>query len=382
MEVSINMRVLYCAPIPKIRFSGGITHIAEEILGHRQALEVKGASLTFFNIERVLRGNQGMGRLTPVNFLNMLKLGWDLRREVRSGRYDLIHYQSSLGLALLKDLFCLAFAKRGATGRILLHIHFIEINTILTRNPLIRKMIVGMINRHIHSLVLLSPRFAKTVREASIDRPAIFVLENFQGTFPVPIERKPVTGKIREILFLGSICRRKGVDNLLEAVAGIPSEVGLRLTIAGTFLSAEDERRITRFVREKDLQGRVFFAGYLKDEEKRRALMEAEIVVLPSYEEGTPVVLYEAMAAGSAIVATDVGGIPDVVENGVNGYLITPGDIPALRSAIESLLTDENRRTLFQRANTERAAEHCTDWYLQKMISLYQKIMTAAANEV
>ena len=97
----------------------------------------------------------------------------------------------------------------------------------------------------------------------------------------------------------------------------------------------------------------------------------ADILLLPSYNEGLPYVIIEALASGLPIISTDVGGIPEVIENGQNGYIIKSGDVNALRRHIIELLKDYNLRKKISISNWEKARN---DYSLHKNIRLINRI--------
>jgi glycosyltransferase involved in cell wall biosynthesis len=121
--------------------------------------------------------------------------------------------------------------------------------------------------------------------------------------------------------------------------------------------------------------GRVRWRGWLDVDGKARAFAEAGIVLMPSRSEGLPIVLLEAMAHGRAVVATRVGGIPDVITDGVDGLLVDPGDGPALTDAIRRLAHDP---TLVQRlgaAAAARVAELSEPRVLARIDALYRSLL-------
>jgi colanic acid/amylovoran biosynthesis glycosyltransferase len=146
------------------------------------------------------------------------------------------------------------------------------------------------------------------------------------------------------ILCVASHRPYKGLPMLLEACRRLRSEgVAFHCEIVGDGpLRPELERRIT----ELGLAGTVSLLGALPQHEVTRRLGESAVFVLPSIVapdgqmEGIPVALMEAMAAGRPVVASALSGIPELVEDGVSGFLVQPGDAPAIAAAVERLLAD------------------------------------------
>ncbi len=123
---------------------------------------------------------------------------------------------------------------------------------------------------------------------------------------------------------------------------------GVRVTIAGP---GEPPARLAA------VNGRATWLGWLDADAKARALREADIFLMPSTSEGLPVALLEAMAYGKPIVATRVGGIPDVLADGTEGLLVPPGDVAALADAVGTLVGDPDRAWALGRAAKQRVAE-------------------------
>jgi glycosyltransferase involved in cell wall biosynthesis len=149
------------------------------------------------------------------------------------------------------------------------------------------------------------------------------------------------------LLLLGELCRRKGVYDLIPAAARLAGEFPhLKLVCAGP-----GERAPARELAAAcGIGGQVFCPGWLEGERKRAELAGATAFVLPSYAEGMPMALLEAMAWGLPVVATPVGGVPQVVTDGVNGLLVAPGDIEGLVTALGRLLRDPALRERLGRA--------------------------------
>jgi len=142
-----------------------------------------------------------------------------------------------------------------------------------------------------------------------------------------------------EVLFAGRLSREKGIEELVAATQG------MNLVVAG----------------DGPLRGLVPSAlGFVAHDELQRLYARAAVVVLPSHREGLPLTVLEAMAHGRPVVASAVGGIPELVEDGVTGILVPPGDVGALRAALERLLDDPVLRRRMGRAGRRRVNELCS----------------------
>jgi glycosyltransferase involved in cell wall biosynthesis len=165
-------------------------------------------------------------------------------------------------------------------------------------------------------------------------------------------------------LFVGRLAEKKGVDQLLLAVERLSdTSTPFGLTIVGT---GKLEAELRQEARDRDLSDVVTFEGWVSDDELKAWYAAADFVVVPSVEtdcgdtEGMPTVISEAFAAGTPVLATDVGGIPDVVEDGYSGLIVPQRRPDRLADAMAQLIDDESMR---QRLATNAAAQAATlDW--------------------
>lgn len=151
------------------------------------------------------------------------------------------------------------------------------------------------------------------------------------------VEERPASRRENIVLFLGHLERSKGIFDLLDAVCALRSPIpDIRLVCAGD----GDIDSVAQYAERLGIGGAVGFTGWIGTAEKKSLMNRAALLVLPSYAEGLPMSVLEAMAAGLPVVATEVGGIPDVVTDGVDGFLFKPGDIATLERLLRRLMHD------------------------------------------
>ena len=186
---------------------------------------------------------------------------------------------------------------------------------------------------------------------------------------PVAIEVPAVSSKPNLVLFLGRLEAEKGIYDLLEAVAAVRANVpDLRLVCAGE----GDRIGVARYAERLGIADAVKFTGWVGPSGKRALLEHAAVFALPSYKEALPASLIEAMGAGIPVIASPVGGIPEVVVDGASGFLVGAGDTKSLRRALERLLADRAlarrmgeaaRQAVFSKFDAHRAIGVVEDLY-------------------
>ncbi|WP_346293303.1 glycosyltransferase [Sphaerothrix gracilis] len=145
-----------------------------------------------------------------------------------------------------------------------------------------------------------------------------------------------------ELLYVGRLAAMKGFPILLKSLVELKNTyANLHLTVVG---DGEDRASLEDQVKQLGLQKIVEFVGYQSQSSVREYLKQTDIFVLPSFAEGVPVVLMEAMATQIPVIATRIAGISELVDDGYSGYLVPPGNTASLREKIEVLLQDADRR--------------------------------------
>lgn len=252
-----------------------------------------------------------------------------------AGRNIIYHiHVASRGSYLRKSIIarvCLLFRRK-----VILHIHggrfdyFIE-----NSGDLKKKRIIGLMNRA-DRIVVLSQSWRSYFRQYLPDD-KIVVLHNPCPTI-APSYNKPTEMPVR-LVFIGRLCRAKGAWDLVDAI-GRMDACGMRLDMYG---NGENEW-IKSLVEQKGLDGIISVHEWVSNDTINRVLDSAHILVLPSYYEGLPMSILEAMSKGLAIVAGNVGGIPEAVIDNENGFLVKPGDIETLADRMSRLVRDPDLR--------------------------------------
>jgi glycosyltransferase involved in cell wall biosynthesis len=173
-----------------------------------------------------------------------------------------------------------------------------------------------------------------------------------EGPFEDPFSG---VGKPR-VLFVGRLAPQKGVDTLVEA-AGLLEHPSAQVLLVG---DGPERPALERVTERLGVGDRLRFEGFVTHDRLPAAMAHADVLVLPSLYEELGTVLLEAMQAGLPIVASETGRIPDVMEDGVNGLLVPPGDPEALARAIDRILSDGDLARRLSEGAHERGKDY--DW--------------------
>jgi glycosyltransferase involved in cell wall biosynthesis len=341
--------------------SGGIGRLVSITARHWQSIGAKPPM-------RVIDSYGGrLSLLTPLYFVRALvQIAWHAMR----GHIALLHvHVAARGSTLRKGVILHLAAWMGVP--ILLHQHGSRIDDMHAKLP-------NWARRRLRRTMQLADRIVVPgtywrnvlVDKVGIDPTIVRVVGQASGG-PTSITPHPRTSCC-ELLFLGNLTARKGLPELLRALAQ-PDVASLawRLRVAGN----GDARPFAARATALGIADRVEFLGLVPEAGVSGLLTRADVFVLPSYNEGLSVAMLEAMAHGCAVVATPVGGNPDAVRDGDSALLVPPGDVTRLAVALRRVIVEPELRAALQTRARQRwlegfdIASHC-----RQLATLYREL--------
>ena len=359
-------KVLIVGPVPGP--PGGVASLVQAMLDSHLGDEY-GLSVLDTAQKGRLRYNPDVpGLLSPFYIMfHLLKLGYLLRK----GQEQIVHLQACSSLSFLRDSLFIVIA-RVWKKKVVCHFH----GMLCQQYPLFRYRILRryfcFIMRYVDVLILLSPRFVSEF-DTIIPRTEKLVVPNFAPSFNLADERSQ-SGV--GVLFVGRLSAKKGVYDLLKAAIALRSEPAIHFHLAGLEETQADKNRILCELRNNHIQEKVHLAGYVQGRAKARLFACSDILVLPSYTEVFPMVILEAMAAGMPVIATPVGAIPDMVIDGVNGFIVPEGDHELLAERIRYLLGHPRERREMGRNNLRKFnEEYSLQVNIQRISKIYSSLL-------
>jgi len=281
------------------------------------------------------------------------------------------HICTAPGLSFLKHSLCVIFA-RVVGCRVILHPHCSF--TKLYAGTSFWKWYCTQIFRLSSGMIALSKEWF-ALREL-LPEVRIYYLPNAIDIRPyrkIASRRSWTKQRQIQLLYLGYFGEAKGTYDLLDALKMMDvGECQVILNLVGGFLKHQDKDRLAEMASHVTDDGKTCcLMPPVSGEEKLACFEQADIFVFPSHHEGMPMAILEAMAAGLPVIATAVGGIPDLIANGVNGFLIPPQAPGDLSNAIENLCKDARLRSEFGNRNILIAQDYHIEAYVQKLLGIY-----------
>lgn len=220
-------------------------------------------------------------------------------------------------------------------------------------------------------LIVLSQWWKEYFTSIGVAEEKIVILNNIVTPPTTPIVRTS-NDKIR-LLFLGEIGKRKGIYDLLQAISNERDYFAqhIELHIGGNL----EEEKLQAFICHHNLSDFVTFMGWVSGNKKTECLEWAHIYILPSYNEGLPIGILEAMSYRMPIISTPVGGIPEVVEPYQNGILVQPGNHKEISSALHYFIDNPDLISQYGEASYTKAQPYFPESVMGSLCKVYNDLL-------
>lgn len=281
-----------------------------------------GARVTFANTATLL----GAGRIGLI--ASTIQYANALRRHLKAdaGRYDVLHAHFGF-----PDAFVAACAARRIGVPLVVTLHGDDALRVAPRRDVIGRTVRSGIEAA-QIVICVSEAMAEVVRPLLPSTDVRVIANGFDDS----LFRVATAERDLGILFVGLLVPVKNVDLLLRAYARVREQVGVPLTIVGDGILRSG---LAELAVELGVADSVHFLGYRSRVEVASLMQRARVLALPSFSEGYPLVVAEALACGTPVVASRVGGTPDIIASPLAGTLIAPGDIESLSLALAEWVT-------------------------------------------
>ncbi len=307
------------------------TIFESELINH--SFNIKTIPLSFTELDNI-------GKASVKKFTKMMYYIFAISKELILFKPDLIYFTlSPTGFAFYRDFFYVVLIKLFQTP-VLYHLHGkgIRENAL---NPL-NKILYSFVFKN-SKIILLSKLLAADLDNVIQKKDQLAFLANGIKTQAIKNRKKSMVNDPPLILFLSNIEKTKGVLVLLKAVELlIKKNIKFKLKLVGGIVPSISKKKLNNKI--EPLGDFVEYLGPKYGEEKVKIMASADIFAFPTYKEAFPLVLLEAMQNGLPIVSTFEGAIPEIIDNGQNGFLVNPENPEELAEKIEILLKDRNLR--------------------------------------
>ena len=346
-------RVIMIGPAPSAK--GGIATVIGILLRHGYAAH---GDCEF--VPTHVSGSTARKALTAARAL--LRVSWLLL----SGQAGLLHAHVASDASFWRKALFIRLAQLCGCP-VIFHLHSGEFRVFLHQrmSPRQRRFALDLMRRSTCALVLSDDATRLLQQEVGVAR--VELLPN-----PIPVAVTQPRAPSADVLFLGRLDTKKGVYDLLRAFATVKAQVpGARLILAGE----GEVPQVQALAAQLGVLDALVLPGWVGEEQRAALLATAGVFVLPSHFEQMPMVVLEAMVAGTPVVATSVGGVPRMLVDGACGHLVAVGDEAGLAAAITGVLTDAPQAdAMAARARSRVVEEYAADVVLARLRARYAEL--------
>lgn len=315
-----KIKVLMVGPARSVK--GGMTTVVDNYFNYGLDKEVR---LKY--IETINDSNKVSKFVKEFKGMNDFKKNID--------NYDIVHiHMASRRSSFRKGKYVRIAKEKGK--KVILHIHGAEYKVFYNEcNEKQKKYVKETLNLA-DKIIVLSEEWKEFFKNLVPENKIVVIYNSI--ILPEDFEKNLDTEKI---LFLGRIGKRKGIYDLLDVVEQlVKKHPNIKLYVGGD----GEIDNLKKLVKEKKIENNFEYIGWINGEAKEKILKECSFYVLPSYNEGMPMSVLEGMAYKNVTISSNVGGIPKVIKNGENGFIINPGDKEKLYECLDIALNNKDIR--------------------------------------
>jgi glycosyltransferase involved in cell wall biosynthesis len=202
-------------------------------------------------------------------------------------------------------------------------------------------------------------------------------IEIIKNTIPYP-ETEPFiqnieSKKLINFLFMGRIGPRKGIFDILNVViTNYKRFVGkIKVYVGGD----GEVNLLTNLIKDKNLNEIIEYVGWIEGDRKTELLKKSDVYILPSYSEGLPISILEAMSYKLPIISSPVGGIPEIVKDGENGFLVAPGNLKDIENAMRFFIENPDKIQLFGQHSFRMVQPYLPSSVAEQLKNIYTALL-------
>lgn len=349
-------------------YIGGVASIINSYMSNRDLFYRNGIDIDLYNYVDKLSTRFKNGAIKKVVYgINQAK---NLKKTIISDGVEIVHIHTSRNSLFVKDIFLGAYIAQKTNSKLYMTIHVGDISTVFQKipNPL-RKACIQIINKYFFKVFFLTKTIQDQFLAAGVCKDNVAVLYNFCDNFDFPLSKHP-DEQIINLLFVGMLNKDKGILELLDAVSNPYIKDRVKLNICGS-ITDESIKELFNKKLEK-IQNIAIHHGYVKGKDKAKVFAESDVLVLPSYHEGFPLVVLEALNSSCAIIATRVGAIPEIL-NENNCIFVEIGNSKSIENAIIEILNNRLKLKKMQERNKDLSLDFSSDNHITQLCASYNE---------
>ena len=349
-------QVLYISPNPKLK--GGIASVV------RQYKTYIGKDFRHFST--IDCSNNLLNVLSfPIKILYFI-IYLFINREIK-----IVHIHGASRGSFYRKYIIFLISKHFFDKKVIYHIHGGEFHLFIDEVTLIIRKKINSFIENTDGLITLSKQwklfFSNTFKHKSIE-----IVNNIVPFCNLEEKKKNESHLIR-LLFLGKVSKGKGIFDVLESVKQNKKlfENKIQIIIGGD----GEVEKLKQIISEYNLSDTVEYVGWVSGEKKRELFVNSDVMLLPSYNEGLPISLLEALSYKMPLISTHVGGISEILEHKKNGYVVEPGNIEQITDSLKFYLQHKSLIKLQGNNSYEIANRYFPETVFNQLDKIYKELL-------
>lgn len=362
-------KVLLCCRMPHNNsYVGGVVSILQSYLANKRLFEKEGYQIEIFDYQPDEKWEKYSSKLKNIAYIFQQRKA--LSAKLKNERDLIINIHTSREFLFLKDILLAKMVKKKFNCPVVITIHVGDINTVFNRIQKLQKYIISCTNSYVDKVVFLSKKIEKQFINAGLHRDKCEVLYNFHDMTPIcnnHILKK--TAKIH-LIYVGAIHREKGILELLTALNNI-KDIDFHLDLCGKFTDKSIEDTVNKLI--ESLGEKVTLCGYVSGKQKTALFNRADVLILPSYHEGMPLVILEGLSQGCALIATKVGATPEIL-NKNNVIWVEMKNYHDIEEAIRNLYDSPSTLEKMQVDNQALSSKYTLENNISMLCKIFSEV--------
>lgn len=318
---------------PNVEEKGGVSSVAKQILNFNMKEKISMQYIETYVEDRV-------SKQLKVYIISIFGIFKKLLRE----NIDIVHIHMSYKGSFYRKSIIMNLCKLFKI-KIIIHLHGSEFEKFYNESSWMVRKAVRFLFKRADCVLVLGEEWEKRILLIEPSTKTI-ILKN---SIKISEKNSNQEEEVIKFLFLGTLIKRKGLYDLIDAIKilkdnQILENYKVKFIIGGV---GPEEESIKSLIKDSDLSRYIDMAGWVTGDKKEKLLETSQVFVLPSYNEGLPVAILEAMSYGLPIISTRVGSIEEAVKDNINGYIINAGDELELSIKLKNLIEDRELRKQF-----------------------------------
>lgn len=303
-------KIMLCVRMPHNNsYVGGVVTILKAYISHEELFYQDGYRLAVFDYQVSKRWNLVNRKVQ--NFIYIFQQKRALNERLKEDSDLILNIHTSREYLFLKDILLAKMAAKKYKVPVIMTIHVGDIKTVFHRIRLLEKKIIKWMNKYVAKVIFLSDEMQRQFIANGMDEKRCKVLYNFHDMESISENEKLQRTSKLHLIFVGAIHREKGILELLTALDNL-SDIDFHLDLCGQLTDKTIESEFSNLISR--LGDRVTLCGYVSGKQKTALFERADILVLPSYHEGMPLVILEGMSQGCALISTKVGSTSEILD--------------------------------------------------------------------